>query len=159
MHTGEERHNRQLTQRWLELLEGSLEVGATVELPVLSNSMLPAFGIGRKIKIRRVHWKYCSTSDIIVFREGRKLTAHRLLFALRMGRKCYFYQKGDSSPCGHFIRSDRVVGRVVEYQDGKGNYRSVSSATVSNTPRIRVFLCVLSSLWEQTRRLVGRMFD
>jgi len=150
------KQNRQLTQQWLRLLDGSLSMGAMVELPVLSDSMLPVFGIGRNIKIQRVPWKSCSTGDIIVFREERKLTAHRSLFAVRAGGKCYIFQKGDCNPGGHFIRSERVVGRVVEYQDESGHYRSLSSRVVQSTSRVVIFIYIFRAFWGQARRLLWR---
>ena len=150
-----ERQNRQLAQQWLGLLGGSTRLGATVELPVLSDSMLPVFGMGRNIKIRRVPWNTCSAGDIIVFRVGRRLTAHRLLFAVRTGRRCYFYQKGDANTSGHFIRAERVVGRVVEYQDETGRYRTISSRSACRAGRTEAFKQLLRVVWGYARHLLG----
>jgi len=151
-----ERQNWQLTQQWIRLLDGSLEMGEIIELPVLSDSMLPVMGIGRNIRIQRNHWNACSTGDIIVFRERQKLTAHRLLFILRIGSKCYFFQKGDSNPCGHFIRSERVVGRVLECQNKNGSYVSLASRTARYRARIEAVRQALRALWEYASRLIGR---
>jgi len=151
-----EKQNSQLTQQWLRLLDGSLEIGEIIELPVLSDSMLPVMGIGRNIKIQRNHWNACSVGDIIVFRERQKLTAHRLLFIFRVGSKCYFFQKGDSNPCGHFIRAERVVGRVIECQNENGSYVSLTSRTVGCRARIEAMKQVLRALWGYASRLIGR---
>jgi signal peptidase I len=148
-----EKHNRQLTQQWLRLLDGSLQIGATVELQVLSNSMLPVFGTGRYIKIQRVPWKYCSAGDIIVFREIRRLTTHRLLLVVRTCRRCYFYQKGDANTLGHFILAERVVGRVIEYQDETGSYCTLSSTKARRVGRVEAFKQLLRVVREYARRL------
>jgi len=149
--------NGQLAQQWLELLDGSLRLGSVVELPVLSNSMLPVFGIGRLIKIRREAWNSCRYGDIIVFRVGRRLMAHRLLFVLRTGRGRYFYQKGEANPAGHFIRAERVVGRVVEYQDETGSYRSLCTRAVRRAGRVDALKHLLRIVWRTVRRVSGRM--
>jgi signal peptidase I len=147
---------RDLTQQWLKLLDGSLQSGATIELPVLSDSMLPVFGMGRHIKIQRVPWNTCAAGDIIVFRENRRLTAHRLLFVVRTGRRCYFYQKGDANAFGHFIRAERVVGRVVEYQDETGSYRNLSSIAARRAKRVEALRQLLRVVWGYARRLLGK---
>ena len=151
-----DRQNRERAQQWLKLLDGSLRVGAVVELPVLSDSMLPVFGMGRHIKIQRVSWKSCRCGDIIVFRARRRLTAHRLLFVLRTGRGRYFYQKGDANPAGHFIRAERVMGRVVEYQDETGSYSMLSSETARRRGRIEAFKQLLQVVRGYMSRLIGR---
>lgn len=148
--------NRQRTRKWLTLLDGSLRLGAVVELPVLSDSMLPLFGVGREVKIHRASWKSCSAGDIIVFRAGGRLTAHRLLFALRTGRRRYLYQKGDANPAGHFIRAERVVGRVVEYQDETGSYRTLRSKAALRSGRVEAARQLLRIAWRTARRLSGR---
>lgn len=151
-----EHQKQDQTRHWIELLDGSLQLGATVELPVLSDSMLPVFGIGRNIKIQRAPWNACSTGDIIVFRENRRLTAHRLLFIVRMGRRCYFFQKGDANPYGHFIRAESVVGRVVEYQDELGSYRTLGSIKARRAGRAKAFKQLLRVVWGCMRRLIGK---
>ena len=150
-----EKPKQHLTRQWLELLDGSLQLGETIELPVLSDSMVPVFGIGRQIKIQRLSWNACSVGDIIVFRERRSLTAHRLLLAVRLGRRCYFYQKGDANRRGHFIRADRVVGRVVERQDETGSYRTLQSKAARRDGRIMAFKQLFRVVWAYLDLLKG----
>lgn len=118
---------RELTQRWFKLLTGSLKKGKTVELPVLSESMLPLLQPGKNIRIQRVSWRKCSRGDIIVFRSGNNLTVHRLLLRIRIGEARFFYQKGDFNPFGHIIRAQRVVGRVIECKDRNNNTVNLNS--------------------------------
>ena len=148
-------HSRDLAQTWLALLDGSLAFGETVELPMLSDSMMPLFGNGRRIRIKRAAWKSCHVGDIVVFSEGRRLTAHRLLFSVRFGRRAYLFQKGDANPGGHFIRSHRVVGRVIGYQDDEGRYRALDSKLARCGARREARRQLLRSLRGCTIRLFG----
>ena len=134
--SSEESQHKQQIKHWLELLDDSLEIGGIVELPVLSDSMMPIMVPGRMIKIQRACRDQCSPGDIIVFRDGQKLTAHRLLFSLRVGGVYYCFQKGDANPYGQLIRAERVIGRVIESQDAGGNYINLSSKT--SRPKARV---------------------
>ena len=148
--------NGDLTGRWLKLLDGSLAMGATVELPVLSDSMLPVLKIGQNVKIQRARWRSCSTGDIIVFQQGRRLTAHRALFAIHAGGKCYVYQKGDSNSCGYFIRSERVVGRVVGCQDESGHHQRLRAGQGQTPTYIEMSRYLLTTLWRQVPRTLLR---
>ncbi len=148
--------NRQLICQWLKLLDGSLEMEGIIELPVLSESMLPAMVPGRNIKIQRTPWNKCSSGDIIVFREGKRLTAHRLLFSLGAGRSCYCFQKGDSNTYGHFIRAERIVGRVLESQDKNGSYVDLSSRTVRHKARVIAFRQIPGTLWACSLQILRR---
>ena len=147
--------NRELARNWMGLLDGSLAIGTVVELPVLSDSMMPLFGNGQRIRIKRSAWKSCRVGDIVVFSEGSRLTAHRLLFSVRFGRRAYLFQKGDANPGGHFIRSQRVVGRVIGYQDDKGRYRALDSKLARCGARREARRQLLRSLRGCTIRLFG----
>lgn len=142
-------------QPWLKLLDGTLPMGETVELNVLSESMLPVFRPGSSIKVERVSWNACSAGDIIVFWQGRRLIAHRLLASVAAVKRRYLYQKGDASQSGHFIRAERVVGRVVEYQDEAGHYQTLRSKAAQRTARAEAFRQVLRAVWMHARRTVG----
>ncbi len=148
--------NRKLISQWLKLLDGSLEMEGIIELPVLSESMLPALVPGRNIKIQRTPWNKCSSGDIIVFREGKRLTAHRLLFNLCVGSSCYCFQKGDSNTYGHFIRAERIVGRVLESQDKSGSYIDLSSGTARRKARVIVFRQIPGTLWACSLQILRR---
>jgi signal peptidase I len=102
------------TGEWMSLLTGELMSGSEVELPVLSGSMYPFFCQGDRVKISCVLWNKCHIGDIIVFREGNQLTAHRLLFRFSIGKSHILYQKGDGSRRGGFITAQQIVGKVVE---------------------------------------------
>jgi hypothetical protein len=58
--------------------------------------------------------------DIIVFHEGGTLTAHWLLFRLRLGRCSFLYQAGNGGGVGHWIREKQLVGVVLSSTDAEG---------------------------------------
>ncbi len=110
-----EKNRRQnLQDAWLALHDDRLKLGEKVYLPVLSGSMSPTLVPGGKVKIQRVTWKQCSVGDIIILKEKWKLTAHRLLFRIQLMHKCWMYQKGDRNRFGMWVRSEQVVGIVIE---------------------------------------------
>ncbi len=127
-------------------MTGSLKKGKTVELPVLSESMLPLLLPGKNVRIQRVSWRKCSRGDIIVFRSGNKLTVHRLLLRIRIGGARFFYQKGDFNSYGHMIRAQRVVGRVIEHQGNNNNTVNLSSIESGRNARRIAFKQLLRTV-------------
>lgn len=102
------------TGQWINLFTGKLTSNEYVELPVLSGSMHPLLSPGDRVKIACKPWKNCHIGDIIVFKEGKQLTVHRLLFLFSIGNKCILYQKGDMNRSGSFIASQQILGKVIE---------------------------------------------
>ncbi|MBN1291297.1 MAG: hypothetical protein JXB48_05595 [Candidatus Latescibacteria bacterium] len=114
------KRNEEFIDAWLSLMHGQIKGGEIVTLPVLSGSMMPYLVPGNKIKIQSASWRDCKIGDIIIFKEKNRLSAHRLLLRCCFWGKCYLYQKGDSISTGHWIKSDRVVGVVVESENTEG---------------------------------------
>jgi hypothetical protein len=102
------------TSRWIHLFSGNLQPGSVIELPVLSGSMAPLLCPGDRIKIWCVPWKKCHIGDMIIFKEGKRFTVHRLLFRLVLGGIYILYQKGDQNRKGSFISPKQIVGKAVE---------------------------------------------
>jgi len=105
----------------VERVGSILQAGQTVELPMLSGSMLPLLPPQSVITITSVDWDNSRIGDIVVFPRGDGLVAHRLLLAWKPGTWGFCYQKGDNSRRGEWIRAGRIVGRVirVRYEDGE----------------------------------------
>jgi signal peptidase I len=95
---------------WLELISGQLD-GESV-LPLLSGSMSPALLPGDMLVMHPLCGKRAHVGDILVFREGFKLVAHRLIFAFRLFSIALYVEKGDANPMPTFIHSRQIVGRV-----------------------------------------------
>jgi signal peptidase I len=109
-------HNKQTRaekEYWLTLLTGKNKGEKSYTLPVLSGSMYPLLKPGDRLVIAPVNWKKCHIGDIIVFREEHHLVAHRLLFRYNIRERVILYQKGDSMPCGAFIRPGQIVGKAL----------------------------------------------
>ncbi len=81
-------------------------------LPVLSGSMAPLLAPGMEIVIRGARWRDCRAGDIIVFRRGDDLTAHRLLLVVPLPGVTLLYEKGDANQRGRWIRGRKVAGIV-----------------------------------------------
>lgn len=107
-------------EAWVSVTSGGIRSEAGVVLPVLSGSMGPRIVGGCSMRVVPVPPEGSSAGDIVVFRDGNDLTAHRQLACMRICGKFYIFQKGDRNPHGSWIPSDRVVGLVAEARDPEG---------------------------------------
>jgi hypothetical protein len=82
-------------------------------LPVLSGSMGPLLLPGDEVLVQPCPWKECSTGDVIVFRRGATLTAHRLVFMVKIPKTAILFQQGDAMHRGGLIDPESVVGRCI----------------------------------------------
>ena len=99
------------TGQW-RLVHGDLEPGESVFLTVQSGSMLPSMPVGSRIEVGVVAGNAYRVGDVVVFRRGDRLVAHRLLFGWTAGPGGWFLQRGDGvSPAG-FLRPGAILGQV-----------------------------------------------
>jgi len=89
-----------------------LNTGQTVEMPMLSGSMLPLLPTEAVVTITRLDWQECQPGMIGVFNIGGTLVAHRILLAWLSGPWGVCFQKGDNNAQGHWTTSKRIVGIV-----------------------------------------------
>jgi len=94
------------------LLRRDLRRGTRVSLPVRSGSMVPYLVPGGNVEIEQRTWRACRRGDIVVFWDGERLTAHRLLLTFHRGGRWIFWEKGDANPLGRWIDAERVLGVV-----------------------------------------------
>lgn len=120
---------------WLDLQRGTFASGQTVQLPVLSGSMLPLLRPDSLITIEGRRWQACRCGDVIVISSRQKLTAHRLLLKIGLGRRGFLYEKGDLNLFGRWIAAGKVVGRVVACQTSDGGSCVLADITDPRTPR------------------------
>jgi hypothetical protein len=121
------------------LLHGGLAAGETVLLTVRSGSMLPCLPVGAKIEIAAVDGRECRVGDVVVFRRGDRLIAHRLLFGWGHEPGSWFLERGDGvSPAG-LIRARTILGKVVALHraDGRQQRLDCSDALTDNLRRAR----------------------
>ncbi len=88
---------------------------------MLSGSMGPPFVCGNTIRIRPISWNRILRGDIIVFKENRRLIAHRMLARISLGRFQLAYQKGDAISLGKWIPARYILGVVTAAWDRSGN--------------------------------------
>ena len=111
---------------WLDL-HCALPGREEVVLPVLSGSMAPLLCPGGRARVRRSSWRQCRPGDVVVFREAARLVAHRCLWRVPAGGRCWLFQKGDRDTFGSLIDGRRIVGVVIEAWDRDGTQRYVRS--------------------------------
>ena len=95
---------------WLGLTgQAPLPPGPLV-LPVLSGSMRPTIPLGSRIRIKPAQGAACRVGDVIVYLDGTRLVAHRVLW--RAGS--WIYEKGDANPFGNWLPKREIKGVVRE---------------------------------------------
>jgi hypothetical protein len=127
--------NKNILSVWLNLLDGTFSDEEIIELPVLTGSMMPLIIPGKKIRIKCFKEPVVSIGDIIVYREGKEITSHRLIAKIPLFKKTYLYQKGDSVRFGCWINKEQVVGVVDSVQDRSDNYISLVTPDMKNEGR------------------------
>jgi hypothetical protein len=107
-------------EAWASVISGGIDSEAGVVLPILSGSMGPRIVEGCSIRVVPLPRGGSCMGDIVVFRDGADLTAHRQLAGVCIFGKLYLFQKGDQNRRGSWIPRDRVVGMVAEAMDSDG---------------------------------------
>jgi hypothetical protein len=151
--------NKKTLSDWLNLLDGSFNDGEIIELPVLSGSMMPLIIPGKNIKIKCMKEPDLNIGDIVVYKEGREITSHRLIAKLTFYKGAYLYQKGDAIRFGGWIKKQQVLGVVDSVQDSSGNYISLMSPDKKREGRelaakqlLRIFLDLLLIMPRKIKR-------
>ncbi len=129
--------NKSTVYNWLNLLDGSFKDEEIIELPVLSGSMMPQIIPGKVIRIKCIKKPDLRIGDIIVFREGKEITSHRLIAKISLRNVTFLYQKGDTNRYGKWIKKQKVVGIVDSVQDESGNYISLHTPEMKREGRDR----------------------
>ncbi len=103
----------ELLDSWLALTGEGPATNDLITLPVLSGSMLPQMPVNSIIHIKRMSIHGCKTGHVVVYREGDRLVAHRLLWSFGLGSAQFCFEKGDANKRGGWIRGHQVLGLVV----------------------------------------------
>ncbi len=131
-------------ESWRALLTGDLAAGQRVVLPVLSGSMMPLLPPGSEVEISASDGRGLAPGQVAVFRDGKGLTAHRVLLALPWPGGALLYQKGDANPQGGWVRHGRVVGVVVSVTRPDGTRLDLDTGQARRDAR--------QALWRSWRR-------
>ncbi len=105
-------HREEMLDSWLALTGKGPSVDHALLLPVLSGSMLPDFPPDSILQIDQSAAKHCRVGDVVVYQDGDRLIAHRLLFRLGFGTRSVFFEKGDANTHGSWIKAHRIKGLV-----------------------------------------------
>ncbi len=100
---------------WLALTGHAIAPQAPVRLPMLSGSMLPAIPVGAFLEVEPATGEHCRPGDIVVYRAGDKLVAHRIIWRISLGGRRLFFEKGDTNKRGSWIRGARICGLVTAF--------------------------------------------
>lgn len=100
----------------LKLVERRLRPDEKIWLTLRSGSMLPTMPVGARIAVQPVDGSRCRVGDVVVFRQGDRLVAHRLIFGWGAGPASWFLQRGDGVSGAGLLRSEAILGRVVAVQ-------------------------------------------
>ena len=115
------KQQEQLLDSWLALTGNGPPQSTPITLPVLSGSMLPEIPVQSVIYIEKTEANHCQPGDVVVYRDGDRLVAHRLLWRLGRGSSMLIFEKGDTNHRGSWIRGHQIVGLVlaVDLKDGQ----------------------------------------
>lgn len=139
------RHNQEdLLTAWLTLT-GSAEPGnKPVRLPVLSGSMLPMIPPGATLVIAPCTSSGVKRGDVVVFQDGDRLVAHRLLLQFHIGPLHVLFQKGDGNPHGSWLSPNQVKGKVLNVER-EYDIITVFSNQAASESLLHLFRCFFRS--------------
>lgn len=103
------------SERLERLCTACLQEGLDVQMRVTGQSMQPTICDGALIRVRAIDPADVRSGDIILYRKGRGVTAHRVVALIRRRRLLVgFMTRGDaSSTCDAPVPVVQVLGKVV----------------------------------------------
>ncbi len=104
-----------LLDAWLALTGQSAAPSGPVELPLLTGSMLPSLPVGAILRIATSDGSRCRPGEVLIFQDGDRLLAHRVLLVLQAGPWRWVLEKGDSNALGKWRPIHTVRGRVMGF--------------------------------------------
>jgi hypothetical protein len=111
----------QAADQW-RLVRRQVRPGERVALTMRSGSMAPLLPVGSRIEVVATDGQDCRVGDIVVYAEGERLVAHRLLLRWPWGAEQRFLQRGDGvSPAG-VLPAAAILGRVVAVATDDGRH-------------------------------------
>jgi len=131
--TNPEQSQADLLTAWLTLSNGNETGNEPVRLPVLSGSMLPMIPVGSTLIIKPCPASAVQRGDVIVFQDGHRLVAHRLLLQYNIGPLHVLFQKGDSNLNGGWISPSQVKGKVLEVEKDTNTIKVSSNQAASSS--------------------------
>jgi hypothetical protein len=112
---------------WWRLFQGRLAPEERVEVPVLTGSMAPCLPVGSTLIVAPARGGTCRVGDVVVFRDGDRLVAHRLLWSWPPGRPRRYLQAGDGISRLGWVAATAILGLVVAVRDADRSTRDLRS--------------------------------
>jgi len=134
----------------LRLQRRQLASGETVRLKVRSGSMVPLMPVGAHIEVAPATGADCRVGDVVVFRRGSQLVAHRLLLGWGGAPAGAFLERGDGVSAAGWLRPAEILGRVVAVEHPSGRRLDLAG----DQARWQARRAVRSSLWRLLRETV-----
>lgn len=118
--------------------------------------MHPTLKEGYKVMISPVRLEDIKTGDLIIVVINNQIICHRFIRSINIGKKLFWFLKGDNVRSLHIALTPDIVGRVTEVLDEntqKVNKRlwSKSEFSISNTS-----LFIYAIFWQIKMSLFGR---
>jgi signal peptidase I len=128
------------------LVEHVVGTGMSIRFRACGDSMYPAILDGDLITVTPVAAHEIARGDILLYRDGDRLLAHRLIGVTAYGTETRFQLRGDSNAsCDAPIAAAQIVGRVEAVErDGRAiplRARRESGRGTSATIRRYLMLC------------------
>jgi signal peptidase I len=142
---------------WLDLLSG--EFDRDLMLPLLSGSMAGTLLPGDMLTVRPLGAERAHIGDIVVFRDERKLVAHRLIFVLKLFSFMLFVEKGDANQTATIIVAESIVGRVEAARRGDKIVLEMTHETRAEARRLAaksLMRVSFKALKDLIKRMLGR---
>ena len=132
---------------WFDLTNKDYKNKKYIELPMLSGSMMPVLIPGKNIRIKSISQFEIRVGDIIIFKDGNTLTAHRVLIKLSVAGKTFIYQKGDTNRLGYWIAGEKIVGYVHSAQKNNNTYINLKSKKAIKKARKKALIEILKTIF------------
>ena len=142
-----------LFDAWLALADPAADFAGTVSLPMLTGSMAPAVPVGARLVIAAAGRRRFGWGDVVVFAQGDRLVAHRLLLGLGFGAGALYLEKGDCNATGGFVRRRDVRGVVVGWLPATAGAGATVAVPRSRRAAVRSLLHWITN---RARALLGR---
>jgi len=131
------------------LAEHVVDTGMSIRFRACGDSMYPAILDGDRITVAPVAAHEIARGDILLYRDGNRVLAHRLIGVAAYGTERRFRLRGDTNVrCDAPVRAAQIVGRVVAVErDGRAiALHATPAGSLGNSATIRRYLMLCRRL-------------
>jgi len=128
--------------------ENTFSIGKYSVYNVLTESMLPTFGMGSIIVVKDVPQSQIETGDIITFypvEDNSTVLTHRIIDIVCDDGETRYQTQGDNNniPDRNLIRYNKIIGKVVFFANGWGNYLLMIRSPIGITLMVGVTILLM----------------